>query len=248
MNDPKMKIADVFPSDYISIYLTEYYAAYKGPPRLGMGEVDLTEVYEVYVDNIEKHNNFLHKQGNTMLFKFMVDYYVILWTHLNLLAYLDGTYNQYGYNIEDIQLDHLDQFVTSYSIPFGYPGLSSRETWEQLSINGNIDNVLKALRKAFQDAGISWDANMMYKTGVGNGIFYLPVRWSMLKMDPASFRSMDMKEYRRTFKYGTSLTIYMGGVPVDDMVAIGPASLEYAITYSLDPAMSSDLEFGGPDE
>ena len=248
MTEPKMKIADVFPSDYISIYLTEFYAEYKGPPRLGMAEVDLTEVYEVYVDNIEKHNNFLHKQGNTMLFKFMVDYYTILWTHLNLLAYLDGTYNQYGYNIEDIQLDHLDQFVTSYSIPFGYPGLSSRETWEQLSINGNIDNVLKALRKACQSVGISWDATTMFKNGTSESIFYLPVRWSMLRTDPALFRSMDMKEYRRTYKYGTSLTLYMGGVPTYDIEAIGPASLEFAITYSLDPTMSADLEFGGPDE
>lgn len=237
-----MVVSDVLPSDFIAVYIRQFYLSYKGPPRLGVGEVDLTKAYEVYVDEIEKHNNFLHLQKNTVLFKFIVDYYMILWTHKRLLCYMDGSYDVYGYNIEDIQLDHIDNFITAYSIPFGLPGLSSRETLEQLSINGAIDKVLLEILKAFNNNGITWDYGRSDKD-----VQYLPIRWNMKRTDPAEFKSLDLGGYNRTFKYGMELGITIAAIPMDDLVSIGPVELERAITNCFDPS-NYEEELGGPDE
>lgn len=238
-----MVISDVVPSDFVSLYLRQYYLSYQGLPRMGVAEIDLTDAYNVYVDEIEKHNNFLHMQKNTLLFRFFVDYYTILWTHKRLLCYMDGSYDVYGYNIEDIELDHLNEFITSNSIPFGYPGLTARETLEQLSINGAIDKVLEAIIKAFKDNGITWD----YSTGE-NSVQYLPIKWTMARTDPASFKSLDLGEYRRTFKYEMSISVIVAAIPMDDLISIGPVELERTITNCLEPCTYDETELGGPDE
>nr|DAX15838.1 MAG TPA: hypothetical protein [Caudoviricetes sp.] len=245
-----MKLTDIVPSDYVSVYLTQFYLNYQGPARLGVAEVDLTEAYDVYVEEIEQHNNLLHKQKNYLLFKFIVDYYTVLWTHRNVLSYMDGTINHYGTVIEDLQLDQLDEFVTVNNIPFGYPGVTSRETWEYLSVNGNLDRTLEAILNAFKRYNIRWDNGAMYNRldRNNNGVMYLPIRWHMRRTDPAEYRSMDINEYRRTFKYEVSLTVSMAVVPLDDVIAIGPTALERTILNCLDPVALADIETGGPDE
>lgn len=228
----KNVVSDILPSDHLGVQIRDIFLRKVGTTdrsTIGLATIDVTELYNLFVSEIEAKHNSLYKQSNTMLFCFIIEYLIISKTHSNLLYYLDGTVKQFGFQIEDIHLEHIEMFIRANKIPF-VTNTNAREELESIRASGILDYILAEFVKLLRPYGLSWDdIATKQETSI------LPLEWCKIVKDPALEPSGNIFAYRNKYPYDIELKIIIGVLKLDDLKLLTPEALENAILYTLDP-------------
>lgn len=179
--------------------------------------IEMTPIYNWYVDNIEKYLNDMHKQSLALLFKFIAEQYIIqvadtvFYLHSEALIHAE----EYNINDPDVLIHYIEPFIVNNAIPYKEDiGLFIAKMCDNKRLDQLSNRVLGILRShslplyypfSRMDLEIDWYTEQA---------MHLPIRWDDITLDPALHARGDIFQYRRSYPYDKKLVLYIGSLPL----------------------------------
>ena len=80
--------------------------------------VDVTQLYNWYMDNIDVHISKMHLQGRPMVFKLIMEYFVTILSDTKLLYFTESFQPEIDDNyLKDMDMDILSKYIENNGIP-----------------------------------------------------------------------------------------------------------------------------------
>lgn len=207
------------PSDRLSMFLHTYNEklAVNGESITVITPINMTNIYNWYIDNIERHFNKLALQRVTLLFKFIIEQYLLQLADNMFFYYAEGFISSELHNLNDETYlpQLLNDFIANNGIPYDKDIVNF---FNQCITDGRMDTLSKMLLDTLakhnlkitppskaMDLEIDW-----YNTPILN----LPIRWNDIILDPATHLTSDIFEYGKAYPFDVKLTLYIATVPL----------------------------------
>lgn len=181
--------------------------------------VDVTQLYNWYMDNIEVHISKIHLQGRTMLFKFIMEYFVTILSDTKLLYFTESFQPEIDENyLTDMDVDILSKYIENNGIPV-YLNEDTNARRVLARMETKLGEFKMMIKKHLRLYGID-----LSRTGIEEnelcGI-YIPFGWDEIKTDIVYFRSQDIEAYTRLYPYDKKLVITLVRVTPLDIDKLG---------------------------
>lgn len=210
----------ILPSDRYALLVKKYNDLRPKEISCVITPIDMTHVYNWYVDNIEKYFNRLALQGIATLFKFLVEQYIVQCSDNVFFIHAEGMVikDEYNLNNPDMLLSIIPPFIKNNGIPYEI----DPETFLLKLLDNGMLEMLKnrviglltshSLKIAYpmvkMDLEIDWDTEP---------IIHIPIRWEDVTLDSALHAKGDMSQYLLSHPFDKKLIMYIASLP---MVAV----------------------------
>lgn len=216
------------PSDRLS----EYFKSTASKDKIyNIGKANLTPIYNYYVDTIGGKINYLHEQGNSLLFKFLVEYFIISNDIVIYSLYQEGYNSMAGIGGYDI--DMIISFIDNSNMPSQLDIKRLSKFLYKLDREGILTNMSNMLNKEFNKHGIKWTTLESYDYDKDG--FILPLSWTEISKDVSTFINNDIDRYRSIYKYNRAIFLDVVTLDVFDIDRIGAGTLEETVLQSVVP-------------
>lgn len=206
--------------------------------------LNMTSLYNWYVDNIGKTINHLHEQGNSSFFKFLVEYFIITQSINTYFLYQEGYEGVSGIPVYDIEI--IISFIENSNMPSKLGKESLKNIIYKLYNEGVFDHIVKSVKDELYKFKINW-ATLENYDFEKNG-FILPMKWSEVPKDIATYINDDMYRYKNTYKYNRAVYLDIVLLDVFDIDKIGVGTLEELLLRSVQPIDTEILKSYVKDE
>ena len=234
------------PSERLNILLREYtrQASVAKESNINITAIDMTPIYNWYVDNIEHELNKMALQGLAVLFKFIVEQYVLQVTDNIFFLQCEShrSNDLIDPNDREYVLDLIVNFIRNNSIPYEVELVSFLNTcYDQQKFHKLYDMIVSTLQKyglsmkfpvKQSDLDIDWYTDP---------ILHLPIKWDDMIMDPAKHSFGDIHAYRAAYPFDKKLTMYVASVPMVTIGYINISSFMEVVTLCTQP-VQIDME------
>ena len=196
--------------------------------------IDLTSIYNWYVDNFECHVSKLYSQNNLILFKFIIEYYICVISVNRLLYYTDGFDTRVIKDIvSDIDYEIIGNFVNNNGISIG---LHDSKTTELVLISYYkvFDQLTQILTATLREQGIDPTVSGLV-TDDNQDIVHLPIKWDSMKTDILEFRGHDVEAYTNLYPYEKSIKLAIASLSPLDMYYMDSGYIDKTIESCLEP-------------
>lgn len=228
------------PSERLNMLLMEYTRQSKKPIEgsINITSIDMTPIYNWYVDTIENKLNKTALQGIALLFKFIVEQYILQVTDNIFFLQCEShrSNDLIDPNDREYVMDLLTNFIRNNGIPYEVELESYlNECFDTQKFHKLYDMIVATFQKyglsmkfpvKQSDLDVDWFADP---------ILHIPIKWDDMIMDPAKHSFGDIHGYRASYPFDKKLTMYIASVPMVTIGYIGISSFMEVVNLCTTP-------------
>lgn len=184
--------------------------------------IDLTNCYNMFISQFEEQMFRRYVAGNSLLFKFFIEYTLLVHAYRAYNKNFTGVENDSGSKDDLLALDltcFIEENISEY-LDMHTEDLTYLLT--SYSNNGVFDKVTECLESILVTN---------YNLSIHNTNNYLlPLNWQDVTTDPGTHKNQDIVAYRQTYKYDKYINLVLGVMDQEVMDGIGFKELDSIYT------------------